>query len=449
MATKTSRWAQSEEDAAAEARRKREKEEKRKAKDEGKARQAAAMAKQPDRVAEKAGEPSPKRQRVSSDGDLEEGAQILPLLSRGFGPSPSVDQYELLNSIEEGSYGKVSRARSKIDGQVVALKKLKINEPDDGFPVTGLREIQTLRSCSHPHIVGLHEVVTGASLPDVYLVLSFVEHDLKSLLESLSEPFLPSEIKTLMLQLSSAISYLHTNYILHRDLKTSNILLSNRGEVKLADFGMARFTSTPPPPNLTQLVVTLWYRAPELLLGIQSYSFEVDIWSLGCVFAELLTLKPLFEGKNELDQLSLIFGMLGTRITESWPGFRSLPYGKALNSILSNANLVSKLSAGKFPYLTASGFRLLSSMLSLNPANRPSAQQVLEHQYFREDPKPKPKEMFPTFPSKASQEKRRWKTTPQAPMRGPAPAINEHEAASIFAQRDQEAQGAGFALRMA
>ncbi|RMZ76202.1 hypothetical protein DV737_g4920, partial [Chaetothyriales sp. CBS 132003] len=395
MATKASRWAQSEEDAAAEARRKRDKEEKRKAKDEVRARQAAAMAQQQERIAEKAGERSPKRQRVSSGTDLEDGAQMLPLVPRGFRPSAPVDQYELLNSIEEGSYGKVSRARSKIDGQVVALKKLKIDQSHDGFPVTGL------------------------------------------------------QIKTLMLQLSSAISYLHTNYILHRDLKTSNILLSNRGEIKLADFGMARFTSTPPPPNLTQLVVTLWYRGPELLLGVQSYSFEVDIWSLGCVFAELLTLEPLFQGKSEIDQLSLIFSMLGTPSNETWPGFRSLPNAKALHSIPSNANPASKLSARKFPYLTTSGLRLLSSMLLLNPADRPSADQVLEHQYFSEDPKPKPKEMFPTFPSKAGQERRRRKATPQAPVRGAAPAISEHEAASIFAQRHQEEQGAGFALRMA
>ncbi|RMD41810.1 hypothetical protein DV735_g3316, partial [Chaetothyriales sp. CBS 134920] len=445
MATRVSRWAQSEEDAAAKAQRKREKEEKRKAKEEER-----AAANQQAHIAKKSGERSPKRQRRGlSETNDEEGAQALPLVSHSFGPSASVEEYELLNSIEEGSYGKVSRARSKIHGQVVALKKLKVDQSHDGFPITGLREIHTLRSCSHSHIVDLHEVVTGPSLSDVYLVLSFVEHDLKSLLESLSEPFLPSEIKTLMLQLSSAIAYLHAHYILHRDLKTSNILLSNRGEVKLADFGMARFTSSPPPANLTQLVVTLWYRAPELLLGVPSYSFEVDIWSLGCVFAELLTLEPLFQGKNEIDQLSLIFGLLGTPSNESWPGFRSLPNAKALHSVLKNPNPSSRLSAGKFPYLTASGLGLLSAMLSLNPAGRPSAEQVLEHQHFNQDPKPKPKEMFPTFPSKAGQEKRRRKATPQAPVRGAAPAISEHEAVSIFAQRDQEEQGAGFALRMA
>ena len=251
-----------------------------------------------------------------------------------------------------------------------------------------------------------------------------------------------------MLQLTSATSYLHSQYILHRDLKTSNILLNNRGEVKLADFGMARFTSVPPPPNLTQLVVTLWYRAPELLLGTRAYSFEVDVWSLGCIFAELLTLEPLFQGKNEVDELSLIFALLGTPTNESWSGFRSLPNAKALHPVLSKANSVSSLTAGKFPYLSTSGLRLLSSLLSLNPSNRPTADEVLGHKYFSEDPRPKPKEMFPTFPSKAGQEKRRRKATPRAPARGEAPKIDESDVADIFAGREKEEQGAGFNLRM-
>src|ERR1700761_1691918 len=148
--------------------------------------------------------------------------------------------------------------------------------------------------------------------------MEFLEHDLKTLLEDMAEPFLPSETKTLMLQIVAATEYLHSNWMLHRDLKTSNLLLNNRGEIKLADFGMARYTSNP-PPKLTQLVVTLWYRAPELLLGAEEYGFEIDLWSVGCIFAELLTKDPLFQGKNEVDQLSKIFALLGTPTTETWP----------------------------------------------------------------------------------------------------------------------------------
>lgn len=139
----------------------------------------------------------------------------------------------------------------------------------------------------------------------IFLVMDFVEHDLKTLQEDMQEPFLPSEIKTLLLQLVSATDYLHSNWILHRDLKTSNLLMNNRGQMKVADFGMARYYGAP-PPKMTQLVVTLWYRAPELLLGVETYGPEVDVWSIGCIFGELLTKEPLLQGKNEVGQLSKV-----------------------------------------------------------------------------------------------------------------------------------------------
>ncbi len=139
----------------------------------------------------------------------------------------------------------------------------------------------------------------------VFLVMDFLEHDLKTLQEDMLDAFSPSEIKTLLLQLASAVDYLHDNWILHRDLKTSNLLMNNRGQMKVADFGMARYYGDP-PPKLTQLVVTLWYRAPELLLGAEQYGAEIDLWSIGCIFGELLTKNPLLQGKNEVDQLSKV-----------------------------------------------------------------------------------------------------------------------------------------------
>lgn len=278
--------------------------------------------------------------------------------------------------------------------------------------------------------------------------MDFLEHDLKTLLEDMAEPFLPSETKTLMLQLCSATDYLHSNWIIHRDLKTSNILLNNRGQIKLADFGMARYTSSP-PPKLTQLVVTLWYRAPELLLGAEAYHFEIDVWSIGCIFAELLTREPLFQGKNEVGQLSAIFGLLGTPTKDNWPNFRSLPNAKALHPLLSTTGSQRpNLTSTKFPFLTSAGLRLLTSMLALNPDDRPSTSTLLVHPYFKEDPRPKPQEMFPTFPSKAGQEKRRKRTTPQAPDRGRAPQLGAEDFASIFKADEKQQQGGGFSLRM-
>ena len=135
--------------------------------------------------------------------------------------------------------------------------------------------------------------------------MDFLEHDLKTLQDDMTEPFSSSEIKTLLLQLTSAVNYLHDNWILHRDLKTSNLLMNNRGQMKIADFGMARYYGDP-PPKLTQLVVTLWYRAPELLLGAEKYGAEIDMWSVGCIFGELLLKEPLLQGKNEVDQLTKV-----------------------------------------------------------------------------------------------------------------------------------------------
>lgn len=301
--------------------------------------------------------------------------------------------------------------------------------------------------------------------------MDFLEHDLKTLLEEhLVEPFLPSEIKTLMSQLVFGTQYLHSNWILHRDLKTSNLLLNNRGELKIADFGMARYTGSPPPSNLTQLVVTLWYRAPELLLGAHTYTSSIDTWSIGCIFAELLTREPLFQGRNEVDQLSKIFSLLGTPTATSWPEFHSLPNAKALFPLLSNSRSSPKSRAGggitssRFPYLTSSGLALLSSLLSQNPSDRPTATQVLSHPYFSEEPRAKPKEMFPTFPSKAGQEKRRRRhETPPAPRakRGEeAPRLKEEDFQSyrglfMTATGDgddgddqQQMKGAGFALKL-
>jgi len=306
-----SKWANDQEDAAIEAQRKKEKEEKKRIKAE-KARQAeeevAAKKAAEERQQEAEAERPSKRRRLSED----ERIQARPLLrfeTASWAPSRSVELYDRLNHIEEGTYGFVSRAKNTSSGEIVAIKKMKKDQHDtSGVPVTALREIQTLQASRHRHIVQLKEVVHGSAAdPDViYLVMEFLEHDLRSLMEDMPEPWLPSEVKTLMLQLSSAIEYLHDHWILHRDLKTSNILMNNRGQIKLADFGMARFTSDPAPRNLTSLVVTLWYRAPELLLGETRYGFEVDLWSLGCIFGELLSKEPLLQGKNEVDQLAKV-----------------------------------------------------------------------------------------------------------------------------------------------
>ncbi|KAE8338345.1 hypothetical protein BDV24DRAFT_138244 [Aspergillus arachidicola] len=461
-----SRWADEDPEAEAiNAQRKREKEEKRRAKAE-KQRQLEQQAEEAARQREAANNdteaPPKKRRRLSNDPDTtadvpvesakpqENASNILQFPTQEWGPSRHVDNFERLNHIEEGSYGWVSRAKDITTGEIVALKKLKMDNSPDGFPVTGLREIQTLLEARHPNIVFLREIVIGTKMDDVFLVMDFLEHDLKTLLDDMREPFLPSEIKTLLSQVLSGLDFLHSQWIMHRDLKTSNLLMNNRGEIKIADFGMARYYGDP-PPKLTQLVVTLWYRSPELLLGAEKYGTEIDMWSIGCIFGELLTKEPLLQGKNEVDQVSKIFALTGPPTPQTWPGFRSLPNAKSLRLPQTSAPSGNPplLPRSKFPFLTNAGLQLLSSLLALNPSSRPTTQECLSHPYFREDPRPKPKEMFPTFPSKAGMEKRRRRQTPEAPKRGQeAPRL---DFASVFGGQssgDSGETGAGFTLRL-
>ncbi|KAL2123880.1 hypothetical protein VTJ04DRAFT_245 [Mycothermus thermophilus] len=470
-----SRWADDEADAALQAQRKKEKEEKKRLKAEKeKARKLEAERKAREEAEQKAdntdhgGGPPAKRRRLSPERDNDaprvatttsgDDSNLLRFEGGTFGRSRSVENYDKLNDIEEGAYGWVSRAKDIATGKVVALKRLKMDPKDrSGVPVTGLREIQILKDCRHRNIVKLLEVVVGDDdtnrVDSIFLVLEFLEHDLKSILEDMPTPFLASEVKTLLQQLCSGLSYLHSHHILHRDLKTSNLLLNNLGRLKIADFGMARYVPTPPPPNLTPLVVTLWYRAPELLLGETRYTSAIDLWSVGCIFGELLTRDPLLQGKNEVDQLALIFALVGTPTDESWPGFRRLPNARGLRLPPKPPAPAASLIRAKFPLLTTAGAQLLAALLSLNPAARPSAEEVLEHEYFAQDPRPKPESMFPTFPSKAGQERRRRRETPEAPGRGEKGARETDFAGvdfgGLFARSGKEGErGAGFTLRM-
>lgn len=433
-----SRWADTEDDVKREAAHRREKEEKKRRKAE-KAQQQVEFEqrrRQEEEVkrreaAELQTERATKRQKTVQEASVQyEDPQPIKLL-RPQAPTwetcRSVDNFEVLNHIEEGSYGWVSRAKDSVTGEIVAVKKLKIDSSmRDGIPVTGLREIQCLMDSRHQHIVELKEVVTGSELNQVYLIMDFVEHDLKSLQEDMQQAFSPSEVKTLMQQLTSAVGYLHDHWILHRDLKTSNILMNNRGEIKIADFGMARYFGNPPPP-MTQLVVTLWYRAPELLLGAEKYDQAIDMWSIGCIFGELLGRTPLLQGSNEVRQLSKIFELCGVPSEESWPGFKKLPNARSLRLPRSQSEIRSNIAV-RFPNLTPAATSLLSSLLSLNPARRPFADEVLDHPYFFEDPRPKHPAVFPSFPSKAGQEKRRRLASPNAPKRGDAPPIEGGDA---------------------
>uniref|UniRef100_A0A0D9VHX9 Protein kinase domain-containing protein n=1 Tax=Leersia perrieri TaxID=77586 RepID=A0A0D9VHX9_9ORYZ len=320
----------------------------------------------------------------------------------------SVDEFERLNTINEGTYGVVFRVRDKRTGEIVALKKVKMEKEREGFPLTSLREINILLSSHHPSIVDVKEVVVGGSDKDIFMVMEYMEHDLKGVMETMKQPYSQSEVKCLMLQLLEGVKYLHDNWILHRDLKTSNLLLNNRGELKICDFGLSRQYGSPLKPY-TQLVVTLWYRAPELLLGAKEYSTAIDMWSLGCIMAELLSKGPLFNGKSEIDQLDKIFKTLGTPDENIWPGYSKLPGASVKFRKQTHNRLRDKFRAVSFtggPTLSEAGFDLLNRLLMYDPEKRISADDALNHEWFRELPLPRSKDFMPTFPALNEQDRR-------------------------------------------
>ncbi|ODQ49933.1 Pkinase-domain-containing protein [Saitoella complicata NRRL Y-17804] len=414
MSAKKSRWEDEEEDPAELQRQQEEKERKRRLKEEKrKAKEVAQEAAK--RAAEEEEERAAKREKVEEEV-VEDVRLQLRFPTRHIESCRHVDSYEKLNHIEEGSYGVVFRAKDVETGEIYALKKLKLEKEKNGFPLTSLREITTLLACPHPNIVRLREIVHGDTSSSIFLVMEFVPHDIRSILEDNKEPFLISEVKTLMLQLLSATAYMHDRWIIHRDLKTTNLLMTNRGELKVADFGLARYTSDP-APALTQLVVTLWYRAPELLLGARTYGTEVDVWSVGCIMAELVTGQPLFQGRGELDMIGKIFNTLGPPTDSIWTSYRDLQHAKSITFPPPRPGVDAKtLLRTKFPMLTSAGVDLMSQLLTFDPKRRITAKEALEHPWFAEDPRPKHPDMFPSFPSRANGEKVRKVVSPNAPV---------------------------------
>jgi len=285
------------------------------------------------------------------------------------------------------------------------MGRLKMEREKEGFPITSLREINTLLISQHPNVVTVREIVVGSNMDQIYIVMDFVEHDLKSLMETMrkkNQVFLPGEVKCLMIQLLRAIHHLHDNWILHRDLKSSNLLLSHNGILKVGDFGLAREYGSP-LKAYTAIVVTLWYRAPELLLNIKQYSHHIDVWSIGCIFGELLQMEPLFPGKSEIDELGKIFKLMGTPSEKVWPGFRDLPgVSKMKNFVEQPRDALRE----KFPErrLSEVGLALLKGLLTYDYKSRITCEKALESEYFTEHPRPIDPSMFPTWPAKSEQD---------------------------------------------
>jgi len=298
-----------------------------------------------------------------------------------------MENFQKIEKIGEGAYGIVYKAKDKITDQYVALKKIRLETESEGVPSTAIREISLLKELDHPSIVQLLDVVHAEQ--KLYLVFEYLDKDLKKHMDDhaasrkgidggsggLPEPLVKSYLK----QLLEGIAYCHSHRVLHRDLKPQNLLIDSTGRIKLADFGLARAFGVP-VRTYTHEVVTLWYRAPEILLGSKFYSTSVDTWSLGCIFAEMLTRRPLFPGDSEIDQLFRIFRTLGTPDESTWPGVSNLPDYKPVFPRWDPQSLSAVLP----PTLSQEGRDIFCRLLVYNPSKRISAKQGLGHPYLQD-----------------------------------------------------------------
>jgi cyclin-dependent kinase 8/11 len=317
------------------------------------------------------------------------------------------EKYEKLHKVGEGTFGEVYKAKDKSlpshVNEFVAIKLFKTKE-GEGISFTTCREISLLQELKHENIVALKDVVIEPHKRQLHLVFEYAEYDLFVIIKAhhkAKQNLHEAAVKSFLWQILNGINYLHLNWIIHRDLKPSNILVmgegSQSGIVKIADFGLARIFQAP----LLELfkngvVVTIWYRAPELLLGCRHYTRAIDIWAIGCIFAELLNLNAIFQGIEDqdpkafqTDQIDKIFDVLGPITPDKWRDVRHLPsYEKIKDYKPMENRLRNKIKTPDSAMSNWKGFDLLMKMLDYDPATRITANNALEHPYFKEPPYP-------------------------------------------------------------
>lgn len=301
--------------------------------------------------------------------------------------------YEFRGKLSEGAYGSVYLARIKGTEEQVAIKKIKTDKLDspscEGVSATTIREISILKELHHRNVVRLIEVIVDKR---VWLVFELGTGDLRSHLQDLE--IFPGDVPqdTVMdytFQILTAIDFCHSLRIIHRDLKPQNVLIGRDGLLKVADFGLGRTVTMPIQKILTHEVVTLWYRAPEIVLGGDhgAYSFAIDVFSVGCIMSEIATKKPLFPSESEIDHVKKIFALNGTPTTDSWPNFETMPMYESTQQFphYSGKNYSDIQIQTRHPQLNSTGCALLKALVANCPIGRPSAKAALQHPFFIEE----------------------------------------------------------------
>ncbi|CAL9187438.1 unnamed protein product [Musa hybrid cultivar] len=301
--------------------------------------------------------------------------------------------FEKLDKIGQGTYSNVYRARDLVTGKIVALKKVRFVNMDPESVRFMAREINVLHRLDHPNVIKLEGVVTSRVSGNLYLVFEYMEHDLAGLAARPGTKFTEPQVKCYMQQLLEGLAHCHSRGVLHRDIKGSNLLIDNNGILKIADFGLATVFNPDQKQPLTSRVVTLWYRPPELLLGATEYDVAVDLWSSGCILAELLAGKPIMPGRTEVEQLHKIFKLLGSPSDEYWKKSK-LPHA----TIFKPQHQYKRCFADTFKDFPPSALTLLDTLLAIEPENRGTAASALESEFFRTKPLACDPSSLPKYP---------------------------------------------------
>ncbi|KAJ8768034.1 hypothetical protein K2173_020974 [Erythroxylum novogranatense] len=341
--------------------------------------------------------------RIASITNGEKGAQVIAgwpsWLSAVAGEAINgwvprrADTFEKLEKIGQGTYSSVYKARDLETNKLVALKKVRFANMDQESVRFMAREIIVLRKLDHPNVMKLEGIITSRVSGSLYLIFEYMEHDLAGVLGMHGSTFTEAQIKCYMQQLLSGLEHCHSHGILHRDIKGSNLLLDQNGNLKIADFGLATFFPSQKQP-LTSRVVTLWYRPPELLLGATDYGVAVDLWSAGCILAELFAGKPIMAGRTEVEQLHKIFKLCGSPSEDYWKRSK-LPHA----TIFKPQHPYKRCVAETFKHFSSSALTLLDVLLAVEPGDRGTAFSALNNEFFTSKPLPCDPSNLPKYPA--------------------------------------------------